>query len=352
MKRILMGVVALGIAAGSGGSAAQTRGEGEVLIYGDAANAAVFVDGVRRGQMPVSAANGFRLMLPVGEHTIELRRDARNVLYEFVSRITVAIKDEALLPLLMAPLAPAALPAAADRVEAVLREFMEGMVPIPAGVFLMGGRDEENSADSEFPRHRVEIPRPFLLQKYGVTFEMWDACVADGGCAHVADDTGLARGGREVFNIDWDDSQTFVRWLSRRLGRQCRVPSEAEWEYAARGGTQTTWSFGDTPIRLGDYIAPGAHLPTIVQPKLPNGYGVYGMAGGSTEWVADCWHTSYEGAPADGSAWDEPNCKARVVRGGFWDASPWYMRPARRSAMNPRNRYVYVGLRLACAADR
>ena len=321
-----------------------------LLIYGEAPGATVYVDGKRRGQMPMSAANAFRVVLPPGDHTIELRRDGFNAFYAFASRATVSLQPEALLPVTLPPLLPVPLPGVEQRINGVVAAFLEETVAIPAGSFLMGGREEENSADAEFPRHRVEVGA-FRLQRFGVTFDMWDACVADGGCSHIADDMGLGRGAREVFDVNWNDGRRFARWLSGRLGRQCRLPSEAEWEYAARGGTQTAWSFGDNPARLRDYVASGSDLPNAQRPKLPNGYGVYGMAGGLTEWVGDFWHDSYDGAPTDGSVWNAPNCKARVVRGGFWDASAWYMRSARRGAMNPLNRYPYVGLRLACEAD-
>ena len=95
-------------------------------------------------------------------------------------------------------------------------------------------------------------------------------------------------------------------------------------------------------------MARGGDYPTAVEARQPNKYGLYSMAGGVAEWVADCWHRDYKGAPSDGSAWLEGTCKARSVRGGIWDASAWYMRSARRSAMTPANRYNYVGFRLVC----
>ena len=256
--------------------------------------------------------------------------------------------DDALVPVTLPALAPRPVPGAAARIDAVVGAFLPDTVTVPQGSFMMGGRDAEDSADNEFPRHTVTIAQPFLMQKRNVTFDQWDACVADGGCSYVPDDEGHGRGDRSAFNLSWEDAEKFAAWISRRLQRECRLPSEAQWEYAARGGTQTAYFFGDDASRIGDYVARGGDYPTAVEARQPNKYGLYSMAGGVAEWVADCWHRDYKGAPSDGSAWLEGTCKARSVRGGIWDASAWYMRSARRSAMTPANRYNYVGFRLVC----
>jgi formylglycine-generating enzyme required for sulfatase activity len=318
------------------------------MIYGEAPGAVVLVDGTRRGQMPLNDADALRLELAPGKHTIELKRAANNELYDFTARRDVTVNQEVLVPVMMPPLQPTPLPGAAARITATVDALLADMAKIPAGSFLMGGRDEENSADTEFPRHEVRFTQSFLMLKRNVTFDQWDACIADGGCSEVPGDEGRGRGGREVANVSWHDAEGFAQWLSRRLGRQCRLPSEAEWEYALRAGGQSTYFFGDDAAKIGDYMSRGGSHPSQAVAKRPNAWGLLSMAGGLTEWVGDCWHESYAGAPADGSTWTEDHCQARSVRGGFWDADPWYHRSARRSVMNPRNRYNYVGFRVVC----
>ena len=120
------------------------------------------------------------------------------------------------------------------------------MVVIPAGSFLMGSPEgEEGRLDREGPQHPVTIGAPFALGKYEVTFDEWDACVAAGGCEHRPDDQGWGRGTRPVINVSWEDAHQYVAWLSGETGETYRLPSEAEWEYAARAGTTTRYFWGD-----------------------------------------------------------------------------------------------------------
>ncbi|MBV8408201.1 MAG: SUMF1/EgtB/PvdO family nonheme iron enzyme [Alphaproteobacteria bacterium] len=324
--------------------------DGAVLIYANAAGAAVLVDGKRRGEMPARTDSGFRVLLPAGNHTIELKRDGRNVFYEFRASASVSVQPDTLLPIAMPALEPSLLPDARSRVDKIVASFLPQMATIPQGTYQMGGREEEDSSDNEFPRHEVVLAKPFLMQKYNVTFEQWDACVADQGCTHIPNDENRGRGAVHVFNVNWQEARDFAAWISRRLDRTCRLPSEAEWEYAVRGGSQAKFFWGDGTQQMSDYVSMGIDHPSSVPPKMPNPFGLFAMVGGMTEWVADCWHSTYAGAPTDGSVWGAPSCTARVVRGGFWDADPWYWRSARRSTMIARNRYNYVGFRLSCAS--
>ncbi|MDZ7792064.1 MAG: formylglycine-generating enzyme family protein [Xanthomonadales bacterium] len=119
------------------------------------------------------------------------------------------------------------------------------MVVIPSGSFQMGSPSSEPQRDSdEGPQHRVSVPA-FALAKTEVTFAQWDACVSDGGCSHRPEDRGWGRGNRPVMNVNWNDAQEYVRWLSRKTGADYRLPSEAEWEYAARAGTTTRFNTGN-----------------------------------------------------------------------------------------------------------
>ena len=237
------------------------------------------------------------------------------------------------------------------------------MIPLPAGSFVMGSPRHEAGRFGNENQHVVDIARPFAMARFDVTFADWDACVADGGCSHKPSDQGWGRGIWPVINITWNDAQSYVSWLSRKTGAQYRLPTEAEWEYAARAGTTTSRWWGDGITRAdakygpdecpqqkncgGVASGPGQWPNTApVGSFAPNPFGLYDMVGNVWKWTADCWHGDYDGAPLDGSAWDEPGCKRRVIRGGSWTDVPNYIRSATRSGMPSDLRKNYLGLRV------
>ena len=223
------------------------------------------------------------------------------------------------------------------------------MVHIPAGSFLMGCQPVEKGCfESEKPAHQVQVSA-FDIGKYEVTFDEWDACVTDGGCTQKASDQGWGRGRRPVIHVSWDDAQQYVIWLGRKTGKPYRLPSEAEWEYAARAGTQTAWSFGDDEQALGDYAwfsgnAGGQTHP--VGEKRPNPWGLYDMHGNVYEWVQDSWHDDYQGAPTDGRPWEDVSGVSRVLRGGGWFSHGRFLRCAYRDHIDPGLRDQIAGFRL------
>ena len=194
------------------------------------------------------------------------------------------------------------------------------MVVLPAGSFLMGSPESEKGRhDDEGPQHQVTIREAFAVGAYEVTFEEWAACAADGGCGgHRPIDYGWVRGSRPVIYVSWEDTQAYISWLTHKTGKEYRLLSEGEWEYAARAGTRTRYSFGDeiTPndANYGGNI--GKTRP--VGSYRANGYGLYDMHGNVGEWVQDCWNDSYTGAPNNGEAWERGDCSRRVLRGGSW----------------------------------
>ena len=234
------------------------------------------------------------------------------------------------------------------------------MVVIPAGSFIMGSPDgEEGRSYFEGPRHEVKIAKPFAVGKYEVTFAEWDACVAGGGCnGYRPRDFGWGRGRRPVIDVRWKDAKSYVEWLSQKTGQTYRLLSEAEWEYAARGGTTGPFHFGSTISTDlanydGDYTygTGGKGVDrgkTVRAGTFPaNGFGLHDVHGNVWEWVEDCWHKDYSGAPADGSAWIDGDCWDRVLRGGSWYGKPRVLRSANRSWNSAGIRDDLNGFRIA-----
>jgi formylglycine-generating enzyme required for sulfatase activity len=230
------------------------------------------------------------------------------------------------------------------------------MVVIPPGSFIMGSTEEERRVlevparfdRMETPRHEVTLRYSYAVGKFSVTFEQWDACVADGGCkGYRPDDAGWGRGRRPVINVNFADAQTYVEWLRRKTGKPYRLLSEAEWEYAARAGTTTWFFFGDTIDETKANYGTTRGQTTEVGSFPPNRFGLFDMAGNSAQWVQDCHHESYEGAPADGSAWLTGDCKLRNVRGAGWSLSARSLRAAQRIGDPPEQRNTHLGFRVA-----
>jgi formylglycine-generating enzyme required for sulfatase activity len=166
---------------------------------------------------------------------------------------------------------------------------------------------EKDRYDNEGPQHKVTIARPFAVSKFDVTFADWDACVSVGGCRHVSE-SDMGRGTKPVINVTWDDAQTYVAWLSKMTGQPYRLLTESEWEYAARAGTTTDACGSQWDKRQ----------TSPVGSFKPNAFGLYDMEGNVYQWLQDCIHEDYKGAPTDGSAWTSRDCSLRAIRGGSW----------------------------------
>jgi formylglycine-generating enzyme required for sulfatase activity len=226
------------------------------------------------------------------------------------------------------------------------------MVVIPPGSFRMGSED---GADDEKPVHEVKIVKAFSIGKYEVTFEEYDQFAADTG-RELPGDMGWGRGKRPVINVSWDDAVAYAQWLSKKVkvekGKDYRLPTEAEWEYAARAGTQTRYWWGDDAGK-GQANCNGCGSQwdgkqTAQVGSFPvNPFGLHDTAGNVWEWAEDCYHENYKGVPADGAAWEEKNCGRRVIRGGSWLYNPEFLRSANRLRNVPDNRTNLLGFRLA-----
>ena len=225
------------------------------------------------------------------------------------------------------------------------------MVVVPAGSFRMGCVSGQACSDHEFPVHEVRVPS-FALGRYEVLFEEYDRFVAATG-RDSPDDGGWGRSGRPVINVSWEDATAYAEWLSAETGQRYRLPSEAEWEYAARAGTTTAYSWGNDLGQNrancyrcgsrwdGQQAAPAGSFAA-------NAWGLHDMHGNVGEWVEDCWHDSYARAPADGSAWTRgDDCGRRVLRGDSWNSLPGDLRSADRVWFSIGFRFFTVGFRLA-----
>ena len=235
------------------------------------------------------------------------------------------------------------------------------MVTTPTGKFQMGCVSGKGCNKDELPVRTVTFPRPFAIGKYEVTFAEYDRFAKATG-RQAPSDRGWGRGKRPVIYVSWDDARAYASWLSEQTGKRYRLPTEAEWEYATRGGTATPFSTGecintDQANYNGNY--PWQDCPktgvdrgkTVEAGSLPaNPWGLHEVHGNAGEWVQDCWHASYTGAPDDGTAWeasDGGDCGQRVVRGGSWNVTPEFLRSAYRGWSVSVLRDNFLGFRLA-----
>ena len=229
------------------------------------------------------------------------------------------------------------------------------MVVLPAGIFTMGSRDRRSKY------HPVTIAEPLAVGRYEVTFADWDACVAEGGCnGYAPADNNWGRDRRPVINVSWEDAQAYLYWLGRKTGESYRLLSEAEWEYAVRAGTTTKNYWGDASSQICTYAkvsgqrfacAEGEREMTApVGSFRPNPFGLYDMIGNVQEWTADCWNRTYDGAPADGRAWQQGNCSLHAIRGGSYHSNDDLHDSAARRAASSDEREGFIGFRVARAA--
>jgi formylglycine-generating enzyme required for sulfatase activity/class 3 adenylate cyclase len=216
------------------------------------------------------------------------------------------------------------------------------MIAIRGGSFAMGSNDDS----TERPVHQVTI-KPFSLGKYPVTVQEWNECAAAKACGFTA----TGKDDAPITNVSWTDAQQYVAYLAQVTKKPYRLPSEAEWEYSARGGTQTKYWWGDKlqPSMAGckDCGDLAAEQPAKVGSFKPNPFGLYDMGGSVDQWVEDCWHRTYQGAPADGSAWNSGDCASHVLRSGSWKNDSRYVRPSNRDSYDTNVRYPTHGFRVA-----
>lgn len=242
---------------------------------------------------------------------------------------------------------------AQSRFRTVFRDcaYCPELVWLPQGEFIMG----EAFAAASGPRHVVRISYMLAVGRFEVTFAEWDACVAAGGCRRRPDDSGWGRGRQPVINVSWADAQQYAAWLARRTSKHYRLLTEAEWEYAARAGSDVAFWWGN---RAGHGEANcydcgsrwDGRQAAPVGRFFPNPFGLYDMHGNVSEWVEDCYHDRYRDAPSDGTAWTL-DCTAisdtRMVRGGAWHGHAITTRSAARSSASFDYYDNRIGFRIA-----
>ena len=222
------------------------------------------------------------------------------------------------------------------------------MVKIPAGSFLMGSADNDETAlDYEMPQHRVNL-QEFYLGKYPVTQEQYQAVMGHNPSNFKSFFKDTSK--NPVEKVSWNDAQEFCRRLSEKTGKKYRLPSEAEWEYACRAGTQTRYYFGNNEYQLGEYAWYEENSDSKTHPvgqKKPNNWGLYDLHGNVWEWCEDGWHGNYENAPKDGSSWNDSQRSMRPLRGGSWYSYSGGCRSALRDGFGADYGYDFYGFRLA-----
>jgi formylglycine-generating enzyme required for sulfatase activity len=226
------------------------------------------------------------------------------------------------------------------------------MVALSPRPFTMGSN---NSDPSERPAHKVALHTPFAIGKYEITVGQWRECVKASVCPAMPS-LGNVPDNLPMRDVSWDEAQLYLKWLSTVSGKPYRLPTEAEWEYAARGGTATRYWWGDQ-MKGGNSSCEGCGEPWTAERPPPvgsfaaNPFGLNDMNGSVWEWVQDCWHSTYKGAPEDGSAWVDGTCQARVIRGGSWRENGSYMLSTTRFKYDASVRQSQNGFRVARSLD-
>ena len=237
------------------------------------------------------------------------------------------------------------------------------MVVVPAGSFWQGADENDPMVlKKETPKRLVTLAEPFAIGVFEVTFAQWDRCVADGGCSSRPSDNGWGRGDRPVIMVSWNDAQEYANWLSEHTGQRYALPSESQWEYAARAGEESDWAGGDPALVCQfanvagtesgfrwqhDACADDVALQTLPVGSLrPNAFGLHDTIGNVAEWTLDCMNLYYLDAPADGSAWNRGICSSRMTRGGSWFTGSREIRLPARFNLKNGDRNDFTGFRV------
>lgn len=296
-------------------------GDGMLKIVTTPGDAQIFINGQRKGNSPAEAGQSFAIKLPEGSYKVEAVIPSEGKEEDYGLKADVFVAKDSLQTVSLE---------LKKRPSAAFREKLKGkypngipepkMVAIPGGSFMMGCEGGKDCADDEKPPHQVTLSS-FKMSATEITFDQYDACVAFGGCAQLPEDEGWGRGDRPVINVSWEDAQQYIQWLNQETGKNYQLPTEAQWEYAARAGSSTKYSWGDEVGRnrancdgCGSQWDNKQTAP--VGSFAANAFGLYDMHGNVWEWCQD-WYDSdyYQNSPATDPQ-GPPSGEYRVYRGG------------------------------------
>ena len=225
-------------------------------------------------------------------------------------------------------------------IELTTTDLLSNMITLPAANFIMGCSQNDGCKDKEMPAHKVSIST-FSIMATEVTFAQWDTCVTDGACSIVPNDESWGRGNRPVIGISYDNIvEEFIPWINKSTTKNFTLPSEAQWEYAAKATSKTKFSWGDElnchQARYGQFsgLCGNERKTSPIKSFQPNAFGLYDMHGNVWEWTQDCWNDNYTTAPNNGNPWQTGDCSAGVIRGGSWLNEAKLLRSTFRAGYN------------------
>ena len=333
--------------------------KGTLQIITKPGDATIYINGERKGNSSEEGVQPFAIKLMQDEYYVEAFKETNGPMEKYDIKKDVFVADDTVQTITLTLTdRPSALFQDKQNTQSKNGVPLPTMVPIPAGSFSMGCGTGLACDESELPVHEVNVPA-FEMSQTEVTFEQWDACVADGGCSRAKkpysfDDASdhPVYSKYPVYKVSLDDVEEYLTWLNDITQGAYRLPSEAEWEYAARAGSTTKYPWGNA---LGHNNANcngcgsqwGENNTAPVASFKPNRFGLFDMHGNVWEWVQDCWHPNYNGAPSNGSAW-QSECYggSGVVRGGSNELGPRYLRSAYRKPYSSGSS-LYTGFRIA-----
>jgi len=243
-------------------------------------------------------------------------------------------------------------------IEDTTNDLLDNMITLPAASFTMGCAQHSECKAKEMPQHNVAI-KTFNIMSTEVTFAQWDTCLASGACKVKPDDENWGRGNRPVIGISYHDIvNEFIPWLNKVTAKNFVLPSEAQWEYAAKANSRTKYAWGDVPdclkARYGQFsgLCGDERKTSTVKSFQANIFGLYDMHGNVWEWTQDCWNDNYNAAPKNGSAWQTGDCNAGVIKGGSWLNEAKLLRSTFRAGYNRSTKANVNGFRLVINSTR
>ncbi len=324
--------------------------KGMLKITTEPGDAKIYINGKRKGNSPSKKGQTFTIKLEEGEYRIEVIKATDGAFELYGENNDVFVAEDTLQPItieLKERLSPSFKTELAKKYAGNLP--IPKMIKIPAGKFSMGCLSGKYCNPDQLPVHSVTVSS-FAMSATEVTFEQWDACVSGGGCNHYPDDEGWTRGDLPVMNVSFYDIQEYLIWLNSRGQGKFQLPSEAQWEYAARAGSVKHYSWGnDIGRNNANCYDCGSLWDRKIAPVAsfkPNAFGLYDMHGSVLELTQDCWNDSYSSADSNDQPRLTGNCNLHVTRGSSWGHDAWNLRAAFRNSITRGKRSINSGFRL------